>query len=245
MRFKEWDDYLDSMLSHVKFTPDRKRIRQEFEEHIEDMFEEYMSEGMSENEAEEAVLDNIGDSAEIGKLLNKAHNALIGWLWQALKMCLVILLVLCLNPVTGPVFAVLARTAVCIPDILTGYDDVSSHGETVWTVDIDEKVVMDDHKLKFDQLVLKEDGTFELRYRDITSPLKNSGEFDLRPEMIFNEEGITCEELGGSSNGGYVDDVQLEIVGLPDDSKMIVIEYNGDEALYRGRHFRIEVELVQ
>ena len=27
MRFKEWDDYLNSMLKHVKFTPDRKRIR--------------------------------------------------------------------------------------------------------------------------------------------------------------------------------------------------------------------------
>ena len=59
MRFKEWDDYLDSMLSHVKFTPDRRRIRQEFEEHIDDMFEEYMSEGMSEKEAAEASKTTI------------------------------------------------------------------------------------------------------------------------------------------------------------------------------------------
>ena len=51
MRFKEWDNYLDSMLKHVKFTPDRKKIRLEFGEHMEDMFDDYVSFGMPEDEA--------------------------------------------------------------------------------------------------------------------------------------------------------------------------------------------------
>ena len=53
MRFKEWDNYLDSMLRHVKFQPDRGKIRQEFGEHMNDMFDDYISLGMSEEEAKD------------------------------------------------------------------------------------------------------------------------------------------------------------------------------------------------
>ena len=242
MRFKEWDNYIDSMLSHVKFTPDRHKIRQEFGEHMEDMFDEYLSGGMSDDEARDAVLDNIGDSDEVGKLMNKAHNAVIGWIWQVMKACLIVTMIFCLNPITGPLFGVIAKTTVYIPDILTGYDD-SSHGETVWSVDIGEKVILDDHKLLFDELVKKQDGTFELRYRDITGPFRDSRSFAIRPEMIFNEEGESATGIGGSSNGGYIDYVQLEVEGLPDDSKLFILEYKGDESMYKGRHFRIEMVL--
>ncbi len=243
MRFEEWDGYLDSMLRHVRFSPDRHRIRMEFEEHMNDMFGDYLSDGMSEDEAKGAVLDNIGDSTEVGMLLNKAHNAVIGWIWQVLKVCLIVTVILCLNPVTGPLFGVIAKTAVSIPDIITGYDDSSIHGETIWTVDIDEKVILDDHKLIFDELVKKQDGTLELRYRDITSPLKDSIHFDITADMIFNEEGLVMVSLSGSSNGGYIDYIQREIIGMPEGSKLLIIEFTGDEIMYKGRHFRIEVEL--
>ena len=244
MRFKEWDNYIDSMLSHVRFSPDRHKIRQEFVEHMEDMFDEYSSEGMSDDEARDAVLDNIGDSHEVGKLMNKAHNAVIGWIWQAMKVCLIVTAFFCLNPITGPIFGVIAKTAVSIPDIIMGYDDDSSHGETVWSVDIGEKVILDDHKLLFDELVKKQDGTLELRYRDITSPFRDSLHFDIGPDMLFNEEGMVLViGLGGSSNGGYIDYVQCEITGFPEESRLLIIEFKGDEMMYKGRHFRIEVEL--
>ena len=244
MRFKEWDDYLDSMLRHVQFSPDRHRIRTEFEEHMNDMFDDYISDGISEDEAKTAVLDNIGDSTEVGRLMNKAHNAVISWIWQVLKMCLIVTVVLCLNPITGPLLGVITKTVISIPDIITGYDDSTIHGETIWTVDIGERVILDDHKLIFDELVKKQDGTLELRYRDITSPLNDSFHFDITADMIFNEEGpVMVDGLGGSSNGGYIDYVQREITGFPADSRLLIIEFKGDEMMYKGRHFRIEVEL--
>ena len=164
-------------------------------------------------------------------------------MWQVLKVCLIVTVFLCLNPITGPLFGVIAKTAISIPDIITGYDDSSTHGETIWTVDIGEKVILDDHKLIFDELVKKQDGTLELRYRDITSPLKDSIKFDIGPDMIFNEEGMVTIGLSGSSNGGYIDYVQREITGFPADSRLLIIEFKGDEMMYKGRHFRIEVEL--
>ena len=244
MHFKEWDDYLDSMLRHVKFTPDRKRIRLEFEEHMEDMFDDYVSDGMSEDEAKNSVLENIGDAHDVGKLMNAAHNALIGWIWQGLKVCLAIAVLSGLLPI----YSLATKFFVCVPNLIFGYHEQEDMPEVEWRIDLDETIEFDCHKLKFDELLKRQDGTMELRYRDIKNPLDRAYAYDtgfnLRFYMFTNENAESPEDAGGWGNGGYIDYRNLYLYGFPENSGKMIIEYK-DENLYKGRHFRIEVDLPE
>ena len=62
-----WDEYLNKVVSHVKFKYDRKEIKWELEEHMEDMYDDFISDGMNEEDAKKAVIDCMGDADEIGK----------------------------------------------------------------------------------------------------------------------------------------------------------------------------------
>lgn len=241
MRFKEWDNYLDSMLRHVKFQPDRGKIRQEFGEHMNDMFDDYISLGMSEEEAKDTVIDNLGNPDEVGKLMNKAHNAVIGWIWQIMRAALVVTLILCITPVCS----VITNFAVCIPNLISGYHVEVDEEEILWTVDIGETVIIDSHTLHFDKLLMHSDGIMELRYRNVTDLLNSAidDNFDVRFTMISNENGDSPTDLDGWSNGGYIDYTSLYIKGLPADSKKLIIEYDGSKDFYRGRYFRVEINL--
>ena len=254
MRFKEWDDYLDSMLRHVKFQPDRKKIRQEFGEHMEDMFDDYVSFGMPEDEAKAAVIDNLGDSHEVGKLMNKAHNALIGWIWQVMKVALVITIIFSISPVA----TLTKELGLGAINIIHGYHnseyDNADSDEIVYCLELDEEVVIDHHMLKFDRLVKYREGRQDLyviMYRDFRNVLEGrSG--DRKFQMLYtvdftNDSGESPDSIGGSdlSSGGFVNFQEIYLRGLPEDSKSIVIEYSGDEMYYKGRHFRIEIELPE
>ena len=246
MRFKEWDVYLDSMLKHVKFTPDRSKIRLEFGEHMEDMFDDYISDGMSEDEAKDAVLDNIGDAGEVGRLMNKAHNAVIGWIWQILKVCLVITVLCSILPL-----GTLAKElGLGIINMVKGYDEPQDLGEPVLTVELDDEVTIDNHTLKFDEMSKYLSGgqnVYVLSFRDYRKILDGSSNkegFRLTEEMFtddLEEAPLSAGDLNG--NEGFVNYRQAYVTGFSDDAKTIIIEYKGAERLYKGRHFRIEIEL--
>ncbi len=255
MRFKEWDDYLNSMLKHVKFTPDRKKIRQEFGEHMEDMFDDYISDGMSEEDAKNSVLENIGDAEDIGKMMNKAHNALIGWIWQGLKIALVITLIICFTPLAS----LAGNLGLGAINMLCGYRDTEVYGEPLYTVDIDQEVVIDNHRLYFDDLSKyrvndnTKDGSREEQYilrfrdrRDFLDVNKGDPTFEITYDMITNDLGEQPDSVGASTgNQGFINYVEMYITGFSDDTKTIIIEYKGNEFYYKGRHFRIEIDLPE
>ena len=243
MRFREWDDYLNSMLKHVKFTPDRKKIRQEFGEHMEDMFDDYISDGMSEEDAKNSVLENIGDAEDIGKMMNKAHNALIGWIWAGVKVLLVVTIIISLSPVLDLV----QQTGLGIMNMIHGYHENDYYGDEVYKVDIDQTVEIDGHRLVFDDLKKYENGTFVLRYRDFRNPFSSSGGycFDNSETLVYSDNDsmmspVFVKDLG---NAGFVNYFQVAIAGFDEDVSSIFIEYNGNRNLYKGRHFLIEVDL--
>ena len=255
MRFKEWDNYLDSMLKHVKFTPDRKKIRQEFGEHMEDMFDDYISCGMSENDAKYSVLENIGEAKDIGRLMNKAHNAVIGWIWQGLKAVLVITVIICLTPL----MSLMRDLGLGAVNMLNGYRDTEVYGEPIYTVEIDREVVIDNHKLYFDDLTKyrvngdSNSGSHEEQYilrfrdrRDFLDVNKGDPTFEITYDMITNDLGEEPDSLGASTgNQGFINYVEMYITGFSDDTKTIIIEYKGNEFYYKGRHFRIEIDLPE
>ncbi|MBQ6899732.1 MAG: hypothetical protein IJN72_02735, partial [Firmicutes bacterium] len=66
MRFESWDNYIDAMLSQVKFRFDHKDIRLEYEEHMEDKLEFLMDCGMDEERAAREVLTEMGEPESLG-----------------------------------------------------------------------------------------------------------------------------------------------------------------------------------
>ena len=242
MRFKEWDNYLDSMLKHVKFTPDRKKIRQEFGEHMEDMFDDYVSFGMSEDEAKNSVLENIGDARDVGRLMNKAHNAVIGWIWQVLKVCLVIVLLASLIPMTR-----IGRLAfVTIGNISEGYEDTYFNGDESYRLPLDEKIKIDNYTLDFDELIVYENGVCEIRYKEKTSLLDRTAIRRIH-FGVYNDKGRQLENVGiiDDDLDSFIAYDQFFYGNLEDDSDKLIIEYRGNEELYKGRHFRIEIDLPE
>ena len=249
MRFKEWDDYLDSMLRHVKFQPDRKKIRQEFGEHMEDMFDDYVSFGMPEDEAKAAVIDNLGDSHEVGKLMNKAHNAVIGWIWQVLKVCLVITIIFSISPMA----ALMKEVGLGLINMVNGYNDIYYYGDPIYVIELDETVVIDNHTLKFDKLAkynIQGTNQFILFYRDykkiLDGTISTDYYFELDDDAFTDDQGRGPYDAGGyNGNNGFVNYINEYVVGVPDDAKTLIIEYKGNEKYYKGRYFRIEIDLPE
>ena len=78
MEEKKWENYINEVLSFVKFKYDHKAIRRELTEHMEDLREDLMAEGMDEAVAAYMTVAYMGDAAEIGKALDQEDHKGIG-----------------------------------------------------------------------------------------------------------------------------------------------------------------------
>ena len=74
---KKIEAFLQETIKQVKFFPDRKAIKKELESHILDHMDDLSAQG--EKNPEETAVIQMGDSKEVGKALNKEHNAVLGW----------------------------------------------------------------------------------------------------------------------------------------------------------------------
>lgn len=75
-------EWLDEVLSRVRFWPDHPAIRRELADHMEDRYQALKAAGLSTDEAYGRSIDAMGDPAEVGRLLDAAHRPLLGWLWK-------------------------------------------------------------------------------------------------------------------------------------------------------------------
>ena len=93
-----WERYLNDVVSHVRFAFDRRKIRQELREHMEDLYEDLLSQDIDEEQAAQLTVDYMGDSEELGKELNEAHNPVLGyvWLWVRRLFILILMPLVCL-----------------------------------------------------------------------------------------------------------------------------------------------------
>lgn len=67
-------EFLNKVCEQIKYTPIRKEISEELENHIEELKDNYVQEGMKEHKAEEEAIMQMGQAEEIGKRLNKIHK---------------------------------------------------------------------------------------------------------------------------------------------------------------------------
>ena len=88
MNRKYW---LDTATKEIRFGPDRRRVRQELEDHILDRMEAAEAKGLSGYEAEEAAVAAMGDPEPVARELGALHRPWTGYLWRLSQVLLVVL----------------------------------------------------------------------------------------------------------------------------------------------------------
>ena len=82
--------WLDTATSKIRFTPDRKTVRRELQDHLEDRMEAGKAKGLSAYEAECAATAAMGDPDALAEALAKVHAPWWGRLWRLSQWALVI-----------------------------------------------------------------------------------------------------------------------------------------------------------
>ena len=91
---KEGETWLRDAVKHIRFPPDRKRVREELNEHMVSRRQDFLAEGFSEEEADRRACEAMGDPEEVGKALAAVHKPFWGYVLCALRILLV-LYILC------------------------------------------------------------------------------------------------------------------------------------------------------
>ena len=79
--------FLDRVVQHVRFRPDRGAVRRELAGHLDDSAAALQqAEGMDAETAYAQAVENMGDPDEIGRALDRAHSPLLGWTWLVSKV---------------------------------------------------------------------------------------------------------------------------------------------------------------
>ena len=91
MKRGEW---LYRATKEIRFRADREEVEEELRQHLEDKLEDLQRifPGIPFEEAEQRLLDQMGDPDEIGRELARIHRPWWGYLWQASRVILAVLL---------------------------------------------------------------------------------------------------------------------------------------------------------
>lgn len=90
---ERWEQYLNEVVSYVRFRFDRGKIRTELLEHMEDLYTDLRMQGIEEHTAIALTVEHMGDAAELGKALDRAHTPVLGYIWLILGgVCAALLL---------------------------------------------------------------------------------------------------------------------------------------------------------
>ena len=84
------DYWLDTATSKIRFTPDRKAVRRELQDHLEDRMEAGKAQGLSPYEAETAATAAMGDPVALAEELGRIHSPWWGRLWRLSQWALAI-----------------------------------------------------------------------------------------------------------------------------------------------------------
>ena len=86
------DYWLDTATSKIRFTPHRKAVRRELQDHLEDRMEAGKAQGLSPYEAETAATAAMGDPVALAEELGRIHSPWWGRLWRLSQWALAIVL---------------------------------------------------------------------------------------------------------------------------------------------------------
>ena len=225
-------NYIEQVLQHIRFKPDRAAIRQELEEHIEDMLS--FAPPMEDGEAESYVWEQMGDPEVVGQALDKEHHVVLGWIWRvAQRICLVT--VVCLFITIGFFVGNIAREM-----ILEGSGYKNRAGEPIATIQVNESSQMDNIIFQIDEVVMYPNGAIELRYQYRYDYFARGAKWTFCfANQLFDEKG-NCIGMGSQSRrrAGFTTYCQHLWEKDDIDTQTIMIHYSS-----YGREFYAEIPL--
>ena len=214
---KRWEQYLDEVLSFVKFKYDHKDIRRELAEHMADLKEDLMADGMDEEAAEYMTVEYMGEATEIGQELDKEHHALLGWVWRISKVIVTVLLIVNALPMVSIADGIIFG---CTEEY-----EPSTDAPVVWQIELDKEYQIYDDTLILKDIYYYEDSMMDVVYCAKRSPFARSIDWSLNISLgIFDAEGNDIRNGGGGyKNGGYCGMGVDHLDDVPADAKTLEI----------------------
>lgn len=198
------DQYLETVLKEVRFPFDRKQISKELEAHLEESIEFHIEPGTDQEMAEKKAVKDFGDPKEIGKMLNKVHKPLLGWLWLLSKYGLIALTITTVF-LSTPRWLESIKDAIETPSpkestekVLTALHVVSE--STVFDRMVDQRVDLTDATLIIERAILTQEGELILLIQQVDQfnpfgfkseryPLQQKAKLEINQTEYLFEEG--------------------------------------------------------
>ena len=233
MASPKMEEFLKDVLSHIKYPFVREEIKKELKDHILDKACYYREEGYDWKEAESLAIKDMGDPKEIGSLLNKEHNPIIGWL-ITVTSTLVALLILINSFMVGPLFLVSTITTISTnPAKRIPKEDI------VYKIDVNEKVQIDDRVIKFTDVIYDKKGELHIIYKYYDKKFWRIGGWSLGSiGDISDDKGNEYFPGSGNSSGGFISRGRRGVRDFPPDAKAVIIEYDS-----YNRYYKVEIPL--
>lgn len=166
-------EYINTVVSQVKFPFDRKGIAKELDDHIDELECFYLDIRLGEDEAARRAVNEMGDPLEIGKALNHVHKPLLGWLWIVSKYLCITLGVFSFFLVSSKIYASWEKSHEIAPPVFAGYAIFESIGydtskmHVIYDEMINQRLEMKSETLVFERILQNSDGTIILLYQSI------------------------------------------------------------------------------
>ncbi|MBQ8803945.1 MAG: hypothetical protein IJZ53_09940 [Tyzzerella sp.] len=209
-------EYLRIVRKQIHFIFDRDSIESELNQHLQDSVADLMEDGLSEEEAELQAVAQMGNPVEVGKLLNQEHHPLLGYLWIASMVILLLLVYPAFILITGFGYSIIN---LAIPTV---------HDTVVETYPIGIEMELPTHSVKIDNITLNEEGRYYLTYRSRTK--LDYSRAGWSSSLFYLEDSAGESIMGGeySSQGFGVSNGGKEFM-WPEDDLLIVVGMDGEK----------------
>ncbi len=204
-------DFLRLVSKEIHFIFDRKSIARELNEHLNDSVEDLVAEGLSREEAEEQAVLQMGEPEEIGKLLDKEHQPILGYVWMTTKGILIAMVII--------------STIILLDVIQSGLDLMFPYQNTGYRIEeshaIDMEIETANFNVILDNVCSNEHGEYMLTYRAKTK-LES---IRIRPMFVELAIGYSEIEHEGVSNN-------IRTRGSLGEKGFMMFEWPEDDILY-------------
>lgn len=146
-------EFLSIVRKQIRFVFDRDKIEDELKQHLADSIEDLIEEGFSWQDAERIAVEQMGNPKEVGQLLNREHNPILGYLWAISRVALCIFVCRIAISIGMITFSLITTMKPYIPKY-----SVESYA-------VNLEMELPTHHVKLDNICRNESGQYFLTFR--------------------------------------------------------------------------------
>lgn len=203
------EEYLNVVTKQIHYIFDRKHIEAELKEHVEDSIEELMEEGLPYVEAETQAVLQMGDPVETGKLLNKEHHPVIGYIYAASNVLLIVM---------GIYFTFMILAPIC--GLIESANPVIAEN-SIEIYPINKEINIPTNRILIDNICLHEDGRYILTYRSWRKLSYSRAGWSVQGVAILNSDGERIH-AGSTASGTMLTELNRIDFDWPEDGILIL-----------------------